>query len=84
MSNPEDPSDAAFFGVLFGEDELGVVVRAHIHIEAKLLELLELLVPAPTYLERMDLDFGAKSKPSGRSRAEGRARPATIGTRKTS
>jgi hypothetical protein len=60
MSNPEDPSDAASFGVLFGEDELGVVVRAHIHIEAKLLELLELLAPAPTYLERMDLDFGQR------------------------
>lgn len=39
-----DPSEAAFVGALFGEDELGVVVRAHIHIEAKLLELLELVV----------------------------------------
>jgi hypothetical protein len=60
MSNPEDPSDAAFFGVLSGEDELGVVVRAHIHIEAKLLELLELLAPEPTYLERMNLDFAQR------------------------
>lgn len=44
MSDTADPSEAAFVGALFGEDELGVVLRAHIHIEAKLVELLELLV----------------------------------------
>ena len=60
MSDATDPSEAAFVRALFGEDELGVVVRAHIHIEAKLLELLELLVGDPKYLERMDLDFGQR------------------------
>jgi hypothetical protein len=60
MSHARDSSEDAFVGVLFGEDELGVVVRAHIHVEAKLLELLALLVPDPTYLERMDLDFGQR------------------------
>lgn len=60
MSDTLDPSEAAFVGALFGEDELGVVVRAHIHIEAKLLELLELVVADPEYLERMDLDFGQR------------------------
>lgn len=60
MSDPADPSEAAFFGALFGEDELGVVVRAHVHIEAKLVELLELLVKDPKALERMDLAFGQR------------------------
>lgn len=60
MSEAADRSEAAFIGVLFGEDDLGVVIRAHIHIEAKLLELLELLVTDPKYLERMDLDFGQR------------------------
>ena len=60
MSNEADPSEHGFVGALFGEDELGVVVRAHIHIEAKLLELLELMVADPKHLERMDLDFGQR------------------------
>ena len=60
MSDAADRSEAAFVGVLFGEDELGVVIRAHIHIEAKLLEFLELLVTDPKYLERMNLDFGQR------------------------
>ena len=51
MSDAGDPSEAAFVCALFGEDELGVVVRAHIHIEAKLRELLELVVADPKYLE---------------------------------
>jgi hypothetical protein len=46
-----------FIGVLFGEDELGAVVRAHIHVEAKLLELLGLLVKDESYLRRLNLEF---------------------------
>jgi hypothetical protein len=60
MSDTPDPAESAFVGALFGEDELGVVVRAHIHIEAKLLELLELLVANPQHLERMDLGFAQR------------------------
>ena len=60
MSDARDPAEAAFVDALFGEDELGVVVRAHIHIEAKLLELLELLVADTKYLERMDLGFAQR------------------------
>jgi hypothetical protein len=55
-----DPSEQAFVSALFGEDELGVVVRAHIHIEARLLELLEGLVFDSKSLERMDLDFAQR------------------------
>jgi len=58
--NRPDPSEDAFIAALFGEDELGVVVRAHIHIEARLLELLELLVEDPKHLERMTLDFSQR------------------------
>jgi hypothetical protein len=60
MSDATDPSEKAFVSVLFGEDELGIVVRAHIHIEARLLELLELLIVDVKHLERMDLDFAQR------------------------
>ncbi|MGH8751568.1 MAG: hypothetical protein ACREUV_07665, partial [Burkholderiales bacterium] len=32
------------------EDELGMVLRAHIHVEASLNELLDLVIPVPEYL----------------------------------
>jgi hypothetical protein len=56
---PDDPGaiEAAFINALFGEDELGVVVRAHIHVEAKLQELLELLVSDAEYLDRARLTY---------------------------
>lgn len=60
MTDAIDPAEAAFVSALFGEDELGVVIRAHIHIEAKLLEFLELVVVDRKYLERMDLDFAQR------------------------
>jgi len=52
MHRPVD-IDAAFLSSLLGEDELGVVVRAHIHIEAQLNELLRVMVSAPDLLPRM-------------------------------
>jgi hypothetical protein len=57
MSETLDPSQEAFFDALYGQDELGIVVRAHICIEAKLLELLEVLVTNSRHLERMNLEF---------------------------
>jgi len=60
LSDGADLSEHGFIGALFGEDELGVVIRAHINIEARLLELLELRVVDPKHLERMDLDFGQR------------------------
>jgi hypothetical protein len=57
MSAANDQDEQMFMAALFGEDELGVVVRAHIHIEARLLELLSILVTDVTRLQRMDLDF---------------------------
>ena len=46
-----------FMEVLNGEDELGAVIRAHIHIEALLLELLRLLVKDEGALRKLNLEF---------------------------
>lgn len=46
-----------FISVLNGEDELGAVIRAHIHIEALLLELLGLLVKDEVALRKLNLEF---------------------------
>jgi len=52
--------DEAFQAVLQGEDELGVVIRAHIHLEANLLELLEHLLVSPKHAEKMSLDYAQR------------------------
>ena len=57
MSESVDPSEGAFLQALFGEDELGVMVRVHIHIEAMVRELLERLVPHPSALQKLRLDY---------------------------
>jgi hypothetical protein len=46
-----------FVQSLFGEDELGVVIRAHIYVEARLIEFLGLLVVDQDYLNKLDLEF---------------------------
>jgi len=56
MNETEDKLIAA----LQGEDELGVVVRAHIHIEYHLVELVELFFQYPEYLKKMELEFHQK------------------------
>lgn len=45
--------DEDFLNSLFGQDTLGVVVRAHIHIEARLNEIIRLLVGEPELLPKM-------------------------------
>jgi hypothetical protein len=57
MSLPQH--EAEFIQSLQGEDELGVVVRTHIHVEAKLIEMLSLLADSKA-LDRMDLEFFQK------------------------
>lgn len=42
-----------FIDALFGEDDLGVVVRAHIHIESAVNALLDILIPIPSELPRL-------------------------------
>ena len=45
--------DPAFYHSLVAEDELGVVVRAHIHIEASILDFLHARVQKPKLLPRL-------------------------------
>ncbi len=48
-----DDVDERFVAALLGEDELGVVVRAHIHIEAGINAFLDIAVPHPSLLPRL-------------------------------
>lgn len=50
MSRKVDPS---FYQILTAEDELGVVIRAHIHLEASILDFLEATVLKPKLLPRL-------------------------------
>ena len=45
--------DPGLIRSLFGEDELGVVVRAHIHVEAALNQLIDVVTPHPELLPRL-------------------------------
>ena len=54
--------DADFLAVLRGEDELGAVIRAHLHVEAELNELLNAMTPAPKHLESMNLRYAKKAQ----------------------
>lgn len=57
MATPESFDE--FFQSLQAEDELGLVIRAHIHIEAKLIELLSLLAEAKT-LDKIGLEYSQR------------------------
>jgi hypothetical protein len=57
MSIPQH--DPAFFESVLGEDELGVVIRSHNHVEAKLIEFLSCLADAKA-LDRMKLEFAQR------------------------
>lgn len=58
MSTEEDN----FLEVLNGEDDLGAVIRAHIHIEAHLNTLIESNFRSPGYLSKLDLEYHQKVK----------------------
>ncbi len=45
--------DPSFYQHLIAEDELGMVVRAHIHIEASIIDFLRQVVPIPKLLPRL-------------------------------
>jgi hypothetical protein len=48
--------DSVFLDALRREDSLGAVVRAHIHVEARLIELIETLVASPEHLPRLQYE----------------------------
>lgn len=52
--------DRAFQEALGAEDELGLVVRAHIHIESLLNQLIEVVVVDSKALGRMQLDYSQR------------------------
>ncbi len=62
MSNEEQVTDEDFYKALVSEDEMGQVIRAHIHIEYQLNELLKLFIPYYEKLEKMEnkLEFSQK------------------------
>jgi hypothetical protein len=61
MTDNALPSDDIEFQLsLQGEDELGVVIRAHIYIESKLNALLERLLSSPKHLEKMNLEYSQR------------------------
>lgn len=57
ISLPSGSTFDEFFRVLSGEDELGAVIRAHIHIEALLLQLLGVLAKDEKHLRKLNLEF---------------------------
>lgn len=59
MTKRESPNQAQnrFYEDLLREDEVGVVVRAHIHIEQHLNLCIDELVPYPDALRPMELDY---------------------------
>jgi hypothetical protein len=61
MTNPIPlTKDEDFQAALRGEDELGLVVRAHIYIEANLLELLTNFVGSQKHIDKMNLEYSQR------------------------
>ena len=57
MSDGQD-----FIEVLSSEDELGMIIRAHIHIESRLNGIFDVVLMDSSYIDRMNLDFHQKVK----------------------
>jgi hypothetical protein len=53
-------TESEFQAALNGEDELGVVIRAHIHVEAMLNALVDKLLVSPKHVEKMNIDYSQK------------------------
>jgi hypothetical protein len=53
-------SSEALHEALFGEDELGVVLRAHFYVEAALEAFIDELIPFPDYLPKLRFEQKAK------------------------
>lgn len=58
----KDYDGKEIFDALSGEDDLGSVIRAHILIEARLIELINLFLANPHYLDKIDLKYHQKVK----------------------
>ena len=65
MIDQANTAEDAFLKALQGEDELGMVIRAHIHIEHHLNEFLDMVIPYQKYLKAMQLDYAGKVNLAG-------------------
>jgi hypothetical protein len=54
---PSRAIDPTFYEHLAAEDELGAVVRAHIHVEASLIDFIRSSVPFPDKLPRLTYEL---------------------------
>lgn len=54
--NDELKIDQAFYDHLSADDELGVVVRAHIHVEANVNAFVQAIIPYPDRLPRLQYE----------------------------
>jgi len=54
------PTDDRFKADLFREDDLGSVIRVHLHIEHHVNEILNLMIPYPEHLKSLKLDYDGK------------------------
>jgi hypothetical protein len=54
-----DARELAFFQALEGDDDLGMVVRAHIHLEHELREFILAAAPRPAEVKFSDYDFAS-------------------------
>ncbi|MCD9481559.1 hypothetical protein [Photobacterium phosphoreum] len=52
--------DSSFKDALFQEDDLGAVIRVHLHIESFVNEIIQALVPYPDELKPIRLDYFGK------------------------
>ncbi|MBW8726090.1 MAG: hypothetical protein JF625_13160 [Inquilinus limosus] len=68
LSDPDPKATAlsarqeSFNKSLLGEDELGAVIRGHIHIEHELIEFIRARLSPPEALEALDLDYEGRIK----------------------
>jgi hypothetical protein len=53
-------SEELFKDALYKEDDLGSVIRVHLHIEHHVNEIIHLLAPSPDYLKQLRLDYDGK------------------------
>lgn len=58
--NDYETRQAAFNEALMGQDELGAIIRAHIHIEHELIQFIEKHLKVPKALKDMQLDYNAR------------------------
>lgn len=60
METTAESLDESFLQSLLTEDEVGRVIRSHLHLEAQIIRYLELSVVRPEYLDKLNLTYARK------------------------